>query len=283
MNVTFGADYSERELSPHELDQFKEHDIRFLGRYIGFPDRTKSISHFPGAYERHVKAGRLVLLFFEDGAEDFLGGHDKGVENAKKALADARRIGYPDSLPIFFAADSHMAADVVPTAMAYLDGAASIMGKKRTGAYGFREFIGAARLGGHAQWFWLTGTRPTDREVRHGITHIYQSNEGQINIAGVTADLNEAYPGVLDALRPVSIPKTLPVEPGGKFDPAVEAHLLHIWHEVNKDPAATPAIHAEVNRWRDFFRQLDLWSSEHEIDAHHQHELNFANHQLHTL
>jgi hypothetical protein len=35
MHVTYGADYSERELSPSELDRFNQYDIRFLIRYIG--------------------------------------------------------------------------------------------------------------------------------------------------------------------------------------------------------------------------------------------------------
>jgi Rv2525c-like, glycoside hydrolase-like domain len=280
MHVTYGADYSAGELSPQEVDEFKQHDIRFLGRYIGFPDNLKCISHFPGAYRRHVDAGRTVLLFMENDTDDFLGGHDRGVELAGVALRDANSIGYPDNLPIFFAADAHMAEQTVPTAMSYLDGAASVVGRRRTGAYGFREFVKAAKAGGHAQWLWLTGTAPSDEEVRQGLTHIYQSNQGQIKIAGLEADLDWAYPGVLDALRPIPIPKTLPVEPGGKFNPAVEAHLLHIWHEVHSNPEVSVAVKEEVATWKLYFRELDLWSSQHEIDAHHQHELTFGHRRL---
>ena len=64
MNVTYGADYSAGELSPSELESFKDYDIRFLIRYIGWPgadrrcnsERSKHRSHardvgqrFPGA------------------------------------------------------------------------------------------------------------------------------------------------------------------------------------------------------------------------------------------
>ena len=74
--------------------------------------------------------------------------------------------------------------------MAYLDGAASVVGKARTGAYGFRDFIK-----------WLCGSAPTDAEVAQGWPHIYQWNNGSIDLGGMTADLDWAYPGVIDALR----------------------------------------------------------------------------------
>jgi hypothetical protein len=38
MAVVYGTDYSARELSPSELDQLAQYDIRFLIRYIGWPD-----------------------------------------------------------------------------------------------------------------------------------------------------------------------------------------------------------------------------------------------------
>ena len=61
------------------------------------------------------------------------------------------------------------------TAMAYLDGAASVMGRKRPGAYGFHDFIQGAKLGGR-RWLWLHGAAPTDAEVAQGSPHIYQYN-----------------------------------------------------------------------------------------------------------
>ena len=202
MTVTYGADYSARELSPSELDHFTQYDIRFLIRYIGWPGNPKCISHYPGAYKAHVRAGRLVLLSAEGGTNDPAGGFAGGAAMARRALADANSIGYPSSLPIFFCADGWLDANgiTVSTAMAYLDGAASVIGKARTGAYGFRDFIKAARAGHHARWLWLCGEAPADAEVAQGWPHIYQWNNGSINPGGVTADLDWAYPGVIDAL-----------------------------------------------------------------------------------
>lgn len=217
MHVTYGADYSARELSPSELDRFHQYDIRFLIRYIGFPGNPKCISHYPGAYKRHVSSGRTVLLVAENDVNDPAGGFHSGVAMARRALQDAHSIGYPDNLPIFFAADGWLATShiPVPTAMAYLDGAASVMGKKRTGAYGFRDFIQAAKAGGHAKWLWLAGQAPSESEVAQGWPHFYQWNNGKIRPGGVEADLDWAYPGVLAALH------------NGTAEPAPSPH--HQW------------------------------------------------------
>ena len=80
-----------------------------------------------------------------------------------------------------------------------------------------------------------------------------------------------------------AIPAQLPVEPGGKFDATVEAHLLHIWHEVHINPQASQVVKDEVAAWEFYFRQLKLWSSKHAIDAHHQDELTFGHSQLHVI
>jgi hypothetical protein len=201
MNVTYGADYSANELSPAQLHSYTNYDIRFLIRYIGYPGNKKCISHYPGAYHAHVQAGRLVLLVHEYETNDPAGGHSNGVRMAELALNDAESIGYPDSLPIFFSADGWLGNIPVATAMAYLDGAASVLGRKRTGAYGFRDFIKGAKLGGHAEWLWLAGAHPTPGDVAQGWPHIYQYNNAKLEIAGVAADLDWAYPGVLEALR----------------------------------------------------------------------------------
>lgn len=215
MTVTYGTDYSAGELSVSELDGFKDYDIRFLIRYIGWPDNPKCISHYPGAYQAHVNAGRMVLLVAEQGTSDPAGGFGGGVAMAQRALSDARSVGYPDSLPIFFCADGWLASNNIPvaTAMSYLDGAASVVGRQRTGAYGFRDFIQAARAGGHATWLWLCGSPPTDSEVAQGWPHFYQWNNGTIHPGGVDADLDWAYPGVLAALGGAT-PPAQPSVPG---------------------------------------------------------------------
>lgn len=219
MPVTYGADYSASELTPSELDSFAGYDIRFLIRYIGWPNDPKCISHYPGAYRAHVTAGRTVLLVAEYDANDPAGGYTGGVAMAQRAVQDADSIGYPADLPIFFCADGWLASSNISpaTAMSYLDGAASVMGRQRTGAYGFRDFIEPAKQGGHARWLWLAGQAPSDSELAAGWPHFYQWNNGMINPGGIEADLDWAYPGVLEALHatPPPGPVTGPAQAPG--------------------------------------------------------------------
>ena len=232
MDVTYGADYSAGELSPAELDRFTTYDLRFLLRYIGWPDNPKCISHYPGAYQKLADSGRMVLLVAEQGTTDPAGGHDAGVAMAQRARDDAASVGYPESLPIFFCADGWLALNDIPvdTAMSYLDGAASVLGQHRIGAYGFRDFIQAAKAGGHAEWLWLCGSAPDDGELAQGWPHFYQWNGAHIYPGGLEADLNWAYPGVLEALRANGAAPTQyqvrPGEPGpsGPGEPDRPAH-----------------------------------------------------------
>lgn len=114
--MTYGADYSSRELSVFELGSFKDYDIRFLIRYIGWPDNPKCISHYPGAYQPHVDGGRTVLLVAAQRICDPAGGFGGAAAMARRALGDAKSIGYPDNLPIFFCADGWLATHNISVA-----------------------------------------------------------------------------------------------------------------------------------------------------------------------
>jgi hypothetical protein len=252
MDVAYGADYSAGELSAAELARFSTYDLRFLIRYIGYPDNRKCISHYPSAYQELTRSGRLVLLVIENDQTDPAGGYDGGVAMARRALDDAASIGYPDSLPIFFCADGWLASSDIPvaTAMAYLDGAASVAGKRRIGAYGFRDFIQAAKAGGHAEWLWLCGSAPADGEVAQGWPHIYQWNGGYIYPGGMEADLDWAYPGVLEAMQAGSpAPEHFPVQPAQR-SPAgtAEPHDLPSSHGpgLSTSPTTAEAAAAEA-------------------------------------
>lgn len=193
--ITYGADYSARELSPDELEEFAEYDLRFLIRYIGFPDNPKCISNHPGAFAKHVDAGRLVLLVAERDENDPAGGFEGGQDMARRARDDAKDIGYPEHLPIFFCADAWLnSRDIaLGTAMDYLRGAASIIGQERVGAYGFRDFVGAAKAESLARFRWLCGSAPSKDEENTGLCHFYQYNNGKISVNGLECDLNWSY------------------------------------------------------------------------------------------
>jgi hypothetical protein len=253
MDVTYGADYSAGELSPAELDRFSTYDLRFLLRYIGWPDNPKCISHYPGAYRALADSGRVVLLAIEQDKTDPAGGHDAGVAMARRALDDAASVGYPDSLPIFFCADGWLSLAGLPvaTAMSYLDGAASVVGKNRVGGYGFRDFIQAAKAGGHAEWLWLCGSTPEDGELAQGWPHLYQWNGGHIYPGGLEADLNWAYPGVLEAMRANGpAPAQYPVQPG-EPGPARPAAPDRPPHPSSSTPSTPDEAAAEAKQHAD--------------------------------
>jgi Putative peptidoglycan binding domain/Domain of unknown function (DUF1906) len=253
MKVDYGADYSAHELSPTDLDQFTQYDLRFLIRYIGWPDNPKCISHYPGAYQKLVESGRTVLLVAEFDGMDPAGGYHGGVAMAQRALGDAHSVGYPDNLPIFFCADGWLAANgiSVATAMSYLAGAASVAGPKRTGAYGFRDFIQGALADHQAQWLWLCGSAPIQSEVAQGWPHFYQWNGGTIYPGGMAADLDWAYPGVLDAVRAGGPPPShFPAGPPQPGTPGWPLPAGGYFGQIIGPPAAhnglTPADHGWV-------------------------------------
>ena len=113
----------------------------------------------------------------------------------------------------------------------------------------------------------------------------YNGGEGnpQPDYAASVLALRDKWQALIDRTLADQIPESLPVEPGGKFDAAVEAHLLHIWHEVHVNPQVSQAVKDEVAAWKSYFRQLELWSSKHHIDAHHQDELTFGHNRLHVI
>lgn len=193
--ISYGLDYSAGELTPAQLSAISTYDISFLIRYCGWPANRKCISHYPGAYARHVAAGRTVLLVAEGGTTDPAGGFAAGVAMARRALDDATSMHYPEALPIFFCADGWLADKKisVATAMSYLDGAASIVGRARVGAYGFRDFVRAARDQNKAPTRWLCGAAPSDDEVNAGLCHYYQWNGGSIMVGGFACDVNWSY------------------------------------------------------------------------------------------
>jgi hypothetical protein len=191
----YGADYSQGEFTPEQLDAYHAsggYDIRVLIRYIGYPSNPKCVSHYPGAYQRLVDSGRLVLLVHEIGHGDPGGGYQGGVRDATTALNDARGIGYPEELPIFMSADAWLASQGVSlsTAMAYLQGAASVLGVGRTGAYGFTDFVYPAQDRGLASWFWLAGA---ESGVRDGIQLYQVNNHPVIHPTTFDIDINKVY------------------------------------------------------------------------------------------
>jgi hypothetical protein len=176
--VTYWLDYSKKSL-PGEV--IKSAGYTGVIRYIDSPGQLAAKHTNVDEYRSHVAAGLRVLLVMQTSKTASGGGFATGQEHARRALAGANHIGYTG--PIFFTNDRPELPQ--PAAwQSYLDGAASVLGIQRVGAYGFRNAMDHAV--GHATYFWQAGRR---RDVAPH-THIWQDNNTQVTVGGITCDRN---------------------------------------------------------------------------------------------
>lgn len=144
-----GVDY---ETGPSAV-QLKAAGKRFVCRYLSTPGNPKNLR--PAEAQALHKAGIAIVLVFETTGTTFLGGATAGRHDAALALQQAKALGVPASVPIYFAIDEdpngHEALIVD-----YIKGAASVMTKARTGVYGGLAAINACHRSGVCSWFWQT-------------------------------------------------------------------------------------------------------------------------------
>lgn len=164
--------------------------IRYVGLGGGSSLPGKRIT--AAEYQDLVRNGIQVLLVCEGGTTDAWGGYNAGVANAQAALNDARALGIPDSVGIAAAADAHAANQAqINAAVDYARGFQDVLGKARTGFYGFQETVTAVRNAGIGSWYWRCGSQPTAAEKTW--THLWQRNDGTTTVSGVVVDINEQY------------------------------------------------------------------------------------------
>jgi hypothetical protein len=150
-------------------------------RYIDSPGLLRVKHTSLDEYRGHLAAGLEVLLVMQTTTTASGGGFATGQDHGRRALAGADHLGYKG--PVFFTNDRPDLPN--PAAWrSYLDGAASVLGIGRVGAYGFRNAMDAAV--GHATYFWQAGRR---RDVAPH-THIWQDNNTQVTVGGITCDRN---------------------------------------------------------------------------------------------
>jgi len=153
-------------------------------RYVDDPRFTKTKHTTPTEYKSLVGAGLKVRLVFEVSTNDSSGGYAAGVAYAQRALAGANQLGYTGV--IYFCNDQTTLVSVSAW-RSYLDGAASVLGLGRVGAYGFRNAIDAAQ--GHASAYWQCGAK----SALHPDANMYQFNNGTTSVGGITCDVNYVY------------------------------------------------------------------------------------------
>lgn len=185
------AEYADFSGPPPGTDALKKAGFSGVIRYIGDGSEWKQIHR--SEYEAYVRAGLDVLLVSELRTTDAWETGDDyaaGVARARRALADARAEGIPDTVPIAWAADAHATAGQVQEALQYGRGFQSVLGG-RTGVYGFMEVVRAAKNAGLGSWWWVAGSKPSAAD-QQWVT-FWQRNIGTRTVSGTVCDINDLY------------------------------------------------------------------------------------------
>ncbi|MEC3982346.1 hypothetical protein [Amycolatopsis sp. H20-H5] len=155
-------------------------------RYLDAPEHLQAKHTNKAEYDDLVRGGlAMEAAYFEIGKNDPLGGFAAGQANAGRALTGANWLGFGGV--ILFCADRWFDQAGLPRItpqvwQAYLDGAVSVLGRGRTGAYGFSDAMDAAV--GHVDYFVQCGARSVVRAFVHG----WQDNNTQPTVGGISTD-----------------------------------------------------------------------------------------------
>jgi hypothetical protein len=188
MAIARGIDYA---FLPHPpVDAIKSAGFHFVGRYVSsLSDNDRNGKNLlPAEKDALLASGRKIVLFAEEGAQRMLGGHSAGVADAEHFDAVVKALGMP-SIAMYGGADWDAAPAEQTPINAYLDGAASVIGRKRTGIYGGYYVVKRALDAGKAHYAcqtiaWSGGQWDSRAQLRQHL---------QINVSGVSADLDDAW------------------------------------------------------------------------------------------
>lgn len=121
--------------------------VNLAGRYLWAHEANKGIGR---AEYDDLRAHNIdVFFFYETSAADSMaGGFDVGVKHAKAAQGFLDKLGLPNH-PVHFNVDHDATLAQIPAILEGLRGAASIVGKARTGIYGEYDVVKAALDAGY--------------------------------------------------------------------------------------------------------------------------------------
>ena len=173
-------------------------------RYIGLGGTWKHIQ--AAEYQDYVAHGLKVMLVAQGGTDDAWGSADDYAAGRNAAIAavnDARAKGIPDSVHLACAADAHAAnQQQIDDSVRYAAGFASVLGRSRSGFYGFSETSQAVHASGAVGWHWRCGTVPSAGDQQW--VNFWQRNTAPTTVVlnGTTCDVNEEYAPLEDILDP---------------------------------------------------------------------------------
>lgn len=276
----FGVDYAWGRPGTAALTKA---DARFACRYLSHDTTGKNLTRSEAT--ELSKAGIWLVVVWESAAARPLAGHAAGAADASAATAQARACGMPDGRPIYFAADWDAAPAQQPQINAYLDGAATVIGRDRVGLYSGYGPVKRAFDAGKITFGWQTyawsGGRWDDRvqlrqysndHIINGVgvdyNHAMTSDYGQWRVGAAPVGGDDDMP-----LR-TSLSKTLPQDLAwGQF-------TALRWDVENADPAGAhtngdyPGYVSPTSTWAD----LDAVVGVEGLKPGDQYQLRFEVH-----
>ena len=161
--------------------------IKFAMRYISHdPSKDLTLAEKQALFKRGIKVG----VVFETAAKRALAGRAAGIADAKHSDARVKALGLA-GIPIYFAVDWDANDAQKPVIAEYLKGAASVIGKARTGVYGGYWVVKYMAEHGVCKWFWQTYAWSGGQ--LHPKAQIHQYKNG-VTLGGMSVDLNHGSP-----------------------------------------------------------------------------------------
>jgi Rv2525c-like, glycoside hydrolase-like domain len=153
--VAKGIDFA---FYPHpSTAAIKAEGATFVCRYVSAyaPSDTQGKNLLAAEKDALLAAGISIVIVAEEDAGRMLGGGPAGVADAAHADAVVKALGMK-GMPIYFACDFDATEAQQTPIHAYLDGAASVIGRPRVGIYGGYYPVKRACDAGKVTWAWQT-------------------------------------------------------------------------------------------------------------------------------
>jgi peptidoglycan hydrolase-like protein with peptidoglycan-binding domain len=155
----------------------------FVMRYL-YPDGQGGKGLDASEVADYRNNGLLIGVVYESSATRALAGYAAGVADANTSKAQLAALSMAGTV-VYFGVDFNATLGQIPTLNAYLNGAASVLGKNRIGVYGgigvIEGCVGVSCDYGWQTYAWSAG-RVSDK------AHVYQYRNGQI-LNGGSVDL----------------------------------------------------------------------------------------------
>ncbi|MVU82941.1 DUF1906 domain-containing protein [Nocardia sp. ET3-3] len=184
--MRFGLDYAAGRPAPSAI---KAEGYDFIVGYLSPGGPTLPGKLLTPAEADDLRAhGISIVSNWETTAVRMLDGYGAGVTDARSALDQVLRCGGRPDRPIYFSADFDATPQQQTPIDAYLDGAASVLGRANVGIYGGYWPLSRALDNGSATWAWQT-VAWSGGNVDPRIS-IFQTGE-QVTVDNVPCDVNQ--------------------------------------------------------------------------------------------